>query len=595
MAGFYLIAAEDPQVRQAGVTHAKSRISLVPCTWVSETRDGLDIVFATLPHTPFSRYEEADGTLTLLLGRPIADDGVITAKEIAAYVARGEVPWLSGLFAWFSLGPEGSFRVGGDPFSILPVFYSEANGRLEMASSPAAIDSQPGFQQALDPIGLARYLMGNGSSGERSLDRGIRRLKNGCELRVSDRGRVEIASGSRFSPAGGTPPHSFDASCQEANALLASACRRHGRSERSDLLLSGGLDSRLILAHLVALGNAPRCLSRGYPGDDEVIFARKSARKAGCEWELMRDDFSRIRAAAAAEIGLFSLHGGFATVLTMTDILAPTPRAAQTFNGFFMDSIFDPFAGIADESKPRGFEAEFKRKMNSFGIAPGRLKAMLIDAGHRQAVDEAVAEMRAEWDGLSENPRIRIWQMLQHFRTNHHIGGIVWKNSFVSWPVFPSLDVPMIRRLMDFPVAHFRQRALERAMLARMNPALAKIPLDGNSLHPRPVIDTPGARLGRECRILRARWFPRTASQDTRRYHRVLNMNAEAWKDLRKQTDGLRGSLEEIFHRKKLAVYFPRSRKPVPVEKDAISEHGGRRMLAGLALYLARNGSGKTE
>lgn len=595
MAGLYLISAKDPQLRQARVTHAKSRISPIPCSWVSETRGCLDIVFATLPHTPFSRHEAADGTLTLLLGRPIDNDGAITAEEIAACVARGEVPWLSGLFAWISLEPDGAFRMGSDPFSIFPVFHSETNGLLEIASSPAAINSQPGFQRELDPIGLARYLMGNGSSGERSLDRGIRRLKNGCEIRVSDGGSLEIVSGSRFSPEGGAPPDSFETSCRVANDLLASACQRHGPEGRTDLLLSGGLDSRLLLAHLTARGNFPRCLSRGYPGDDEVVLARRAARKAGCEWSLLRDDFSRIREAAAAEVELFSLHGGFSTVLTMTDVLAPAARAAQTFSGFFMDAIFDPFSGIADESKPRGFEAEFKRKMNSFGIAPGRLKAMLIDADHRQAVDEAVAEMRAEWEEMSEDPRIRIWQMLHRFRTNHHIGGIVWKNSFVSWPVFPALDVPMIRRLMDLPVAHFRQRALERAMLARMNPALAKIPLDGNSLHPRPIIETLGSRWGRECRILHARIFPRTASQDTRRYHRVLNMNAEAWKDLRRQADGLRGPLEELFHRKKLAVYFPRSRKPVPVEKDAINEHGGRRMLAGLALFLARQAHGPTD
>jgi len=588
MAGFYLISAEDPQVRQARIAHAKSKISPVPCSWRSETRGEVEILFAILPHTPFSRHEETDGTITLLLGRPIDDSGATTAKEISELVARGNVPWLSGMFAWFCLRPDGSVRIGCDPFSLVPIFHSETGRWLEIASSPSAIHSQAGFRHELDPVGLARYLLGNGSSGERSLDRGVRRLKNCCELHFSNTRRVTISDGTAFSATGAAPPSIFEESCREANDLLASACSRHHQTEPTDLLLSGGLDSRLILAHLAAAGVSPRCLSRGYPGDDEVIFARKAARTVGCEWMLVRDDISRALAAAEAEVDLFSLHGGFSTSLTMVDMLNPAPRAAQTFNGFFMDSIFNPFSGIADETKPRGFEGEFKRKMNSFGIPPGRLKAMFIDANHKQAVDEAIAGMRAEWEELSENPRIRIWQMLHRFRTNHHIGGIIWKNSFLSWPVFPSLDVPLLRRLVDFPVTHFRGRGLERAMLVQMSPALAKIPLDGNSLHPMPVIDTLGSKLERHRRKIRARLFPRAASDDTRRYHRVLNMNAEAWKDIRKQMDRQRGNMEELFHPRKLAAYLPRSRKPVPIEKDAISDHAGRRMLAGLAIHLRK-------
>lgn len=592
MAGFYLISEENPQVRDVRVAHAKSKISPVPCSWRSEVRGKVEIVFATLPHTPFSRHEDANGTVTLVLGRPVDDQGAIEAKEMAELVRRGCVPWLSGLFAWFSLGPDGSVRIGCNPFSLIPVFYSEKEGRVEVTSSPSAIHSQAGFLHELDAIGLARYLLGNGSSGERSLDGGIRRLKNCHELLIRGTGGISVPGAAGFSAMGEAPPGNFEESCREANELLGSACRRHRQEGDADLFLSGGLDSRLVLAHLVSQGVSPRCLSRGYPGDDEVIFARKSARATGCEWMLVRDDFSRALEAARAEVDLLSLHGGFSTSLTMADSFAPMARSAQTFNGFFMDAIFNPFSGVADEWKPRRFEDEFRRKMNLFGIPPGKLKALLIDPVHREAVDEAIAEMRKEWEGLSDDPRIRIWQMLHRFRTNHHIGGIVWKNSFSSWPVFPSLDVPLLRRLVDFPVEHFRHRKLEREMLVRMSPVLARIPLDGNSRNPMPILDTPGARWGRRARKLRAKFFPRTASDDNRRYHRVLNMNAEAWLEIRKEADRQRGGLEELFDAKKLAVYLPRSHKPVPLEKNnAVSEHAGRRMLAGLAIYLGKKGA----
>jgi hypothetical protein len=593
MAGFYLISCGDPAARARRAETAALHLSPIPCPIHTESLGKNQVVFALPSHAPFSRHESADGTLTLLLGRAIGEGGAVPAAGIARYREKGKLPCLSGLYVWLELAADGSFTAGGDPFSLLPVFHRCGRGMVEISSSQKAIRAGEDFVTEMDPVGISRYLIGHGSSGERTLDRGIQRLLDNHRLEVSAEGVIRIHKGEGFSAEGASPPATFEAACEEANHLIASAISRHSDTStgRADLLCSGGLDSRLLLAHLTAQGISPRCLTRGLPQDDEVIYARKASRRAGCRWQLVPDDFGRALMAARAEVDLLSLSSGFSGIFYMLDVLDPAPRAAQTYNGFFLDAVLHPFNGIPDAENLPTFEAEFRRKMNAFGIAPQKLKSLFHHSDDQDAVGTALAEMEMEWNGLSEDPRVRYRQMLHRFRTNHHLGGILWKTAFASWPVFVALDIPLLRRLMDFPPDFFRDRRLERAMLIRLNPALAKIPLDGNSLRPKPLIANLGARLDLKARQLRERFFPPTIRHDPRRYHRILNMNGEAWSEIRRETDALRGHLETLFDRKALKAYFPRPRHPVPTETgDAISNHAGRRMLAGLAIYLEQTG-----
>ncbi|MFT4175077.1 MAG: asparagine synthase-related protein [Luteolibacter sp.] len=389
---------------------------------------------------------------------------------------------------------------------------------------------------------------------------------------------------------GKAKPVSFEAALDEANDLLASALRRHlsGRClENLDSLFSGGLDSRLVLAYLTKMNVFPRCRTHGFPTDDEVILAKRASRKIGCEWTGVPDDFTYMEPAARAEVGLFSLGSGMSSLFLMMDVLRPEPKAEATVNGFALDTVFDRINGIEDFTRGRSFEEEFQRKMNNFGIPPEQLKRLFRSPEQRDAVDAAIEEMKEEWNGLSEDPLLRIWQTTQHFRTSHHIGGVVWKNSFASWPVSVGYDLPMLRRLLEFPVEMYEKRKLQREMLAKINPALARIPLDGNSRKPMPVIDTFVERLKRSLRRRRGRGQRRKGGGiETRRYVRMLDVNNEAWADLRRTADAKRASLERIFDSGELNEYFPPFPQRVPIEKDPIGEHAGRRMLVGLALYL---------
>ena len=62
--------------------------------------------------------------------------------------------------------------------------------------------------------------------------------------------------------------------------------RRLDRNCRPGLTLSGGLDSRAILAEAARQGHHLRALTYGVPQSDDVRIAARAARAAGTEWEL---------------------------------------------------------------------------------------------------------------------------------------------------------------------------------------------------------------------------------------------------------------------------------------------------------------------
>lgn len=589
MAGFYLIACPDPEERSHRIGRARSRISPVPCeTHVIETA-GVSLIATDLPHVPFLRHTSFDGTLTVVLGTAIGDDGIISAEQMA-YLTPEQTTRLSGLFVRFDFLPDGSFSVQGDPFSIIPIFHHQGGRSAELSSSPNAIRCQPDFGPSPDAVGIVRYLIGHGSSGPRTLESSIKLLGN-RRLIVGSDTRTRIGHLPRLLPAGKPLPANPSEASDEANSLIAEAIRRSAPELAAgapcDMLFSGGLDSRLILAHLIAKGLHPLCITRGLPKDDEVKIARAAAKKAGCRWHLAGDDAKRMLSTAEAAVRLVSLQSGFSSTSfefapPSTPVLSPV-----TFQGFLLDSMLNPFSGVPDPAVPRDFDYDFRTKINIFGISPENL-SKLLRPEFRHAVSDASEEIRSEWNALPEDPSVRRRYMIHLFRTCHHVGGVIWRSSFHTRPVTIAIDNALFRRLMDFPDEWFSGRKLERRMLVRMNRDLAKIPLDGNNLLPKALIKTFRYSAARKIRRFRDTWLLKP-SHETRRYHRVLDMNGAASAPIRERTDALRDHLHEYFDPEALAAYLPPAGRSIPVMKDAISEHAGHRMMAGLAIYLGTN------
>ncbi len=172
--------------------------------------------------------------------------------------------------------------IARDAFGIKLVYYRESEGSLwfgsEMRAVCATMDNET--PQA-DPEALSLFLQYRFTPSPYTAVRGVRKLAPGTKLVVQD-GAIETSRWYRFSPKPFTPPKSTEEAGEELLALYRQAVRRQLISDVPlGLLLSGGIDSALLLALMNENGADWHTFSVGYGesfADDELADAEETAR-----------------------------------------------------------------------------------------------------------------------------------------------------------------------------------------------------------------------------------------------------------------------------------------------------------------------------
>jgi asparagine synthase (glutamine-hydrolysing) len=137
-----------------------------------------------------------------------------------------------------------------DPYGQKPFFYHHAGDRLAFSSECRTFALLPGFDGAIDPASVADFLAFECFPFDRSIFRGVHKLPPGHRLTFSD-GRLDVAPYFESVPQDGPRRTSSVELEEETHALLRVAVERTFRADVPvGLLLSGGLDSSLVLAIL---------------------------------------------------------------------------------------------------------------------------------------------------------------------------------------------------------------------------------------------------------------------------------------------------------------------------------------------------------
>jgi len=184
-----------------------------------------------------------------------------------------------------------------DRRASVPLVHAEAEGVLLFAPEPKALLAFRALAREPDPAGAAALLVSGYLPAERTLARGVARLAGGTALEVAP-GRVTRRTWWRFAPGSAPTRAGADALARDLSRMIAAAVRRNlGDPERTVVFLSGGADSRAVLAAaLDALGDprAVRAVSWGradaVPGSD-VDLARRIAAAAGIRHEVVARGF----------------------------------------------------------------------------------------------------------------------------------------------------------------------------------------------------------------------------------------------------------------------------------------------------------------
>lgn len=196
----------------------------------------------------------------------------------------------------------GRLTLAVDRRASVPLVYAALDGWLAFAPEPKALLVFRDVARDVDPVGAAALLVSGYLRAQRTLASGVARLRGGTALEISP-GHVAVRTWWRFAPgarAGAAREPELGA---RLAGLIGDAVRRNlGDPERTVLFLSGGADSRAILAAALDAvrgdGRALRAVSWGEPtappGSD-LDLARRIAAATGIRHEVVprtTDDYA---------------------------------------------------------------------------------------------------------------------------------------------------------------------------------------------------------------------------------------------------------------------------------------------------------------
>lgn len=184
-----------------------------------------------------------------------------------------------------------------DAFGIKLVYYRIAGGTLSFGSEIRAVAAAADEPFDVDTNALNLFLRYRFTPSPYTIYRGVRKLAAGTML-TCENGECRVSRWYRYRPEPVSPLPSGPEATEYLAHLYGRAMKRHLLSDVPvGLLLSGGLDSGLLLALMNLSGEAWRTYTVGYGAsfkDDELTDAEDTAATFGARHsavQLEREDF----------------------------------------------------------------------------------------------------------------------------------------------------------------------------------------------------------------------------------------------------------------------------------------------------------------
>ncbi|MEA2126955.1 MAG: hypothetical protein QOI80_3737 [Solirubrobacteraceae bacterium] len=288
--------------------------------------------------------EEDDGTPRVgagaaFFGRPIVWTDTTRADGRAplapGFFARPPAEWAAGLDGRCAVlrYADGALEVYTDPLGAYPLYRAEGGGALWIANSPVLAAQLAGLpERPSDPAALAAIVGGGWSlSGEPPIP-GVRRVPPEWLWRFDadgERAAQPLLDLEALRAAAGRP---LDTAAASATVRAALAAQADWPGRPSVVAVTGGRDSRVVLAAALAAGEPFTAGTGGGEDDPDVVIARQLCERTGVPHRLIGavpggDRWSDPARAAAI---LWALTGGTATLANGAGFpLAPweLPRA----------------------------------------------------------------------------------------------------------------------------------------------------------------------------------------------------------------------------------------------------------------------------
>ncbi|SEV82398.1 asparagine synthetase B family protein [Natrinema salifodinae] len=364
-----------------------------------------------------------------------------------------------------------------DPLGRLPTYYFH-DGETFVFSRELRYLINEAAVEDFDPMGVAQCLLFGYSLGARTLVQGANRLRPGTKLTVDpDHGVITETALHRFDF--GDPAHADRSQSRNAAELVdrfEQACQqRSGCGSRDVISLSGGLDSRSVLAGYHAEGipvTAATMASEDFVPPSDVDIAQRLASALDVEWRRYEvgppngSDLDRIIKTKNGQIGLLTSF-----ILDFFRQLRETYDPALTYvTGDGGDKVLPdltPARSIDDEEGLVDYVIAENSFLSLDQVA--QITGLSADAIRRSVRDRL--RLYPESDPAAKYVHFLLYERGVNFLFEGED-----RNRFFFWSTTPFYSMDFFRYAMNCPPEQKARYNLYRSFLADLEPAAAELP-----------------------------------------------------------------------------------------------------------------------
>ena len=425
---------------------------------------------------------------------PIGNDAEFA---LALYLEHGEsfAEQLNGAFAiavWDSRTR--TLLLANDRWTLFPLYYTQISGGLLFGSGVRALLADPRVRGDVDELSLGQLVSFDHLLGDATLLKAVKLLRQGHVLTYRD-GTLRTRPYWQLRHPEYYPLKKETAWMDEFGHLWSQAVRRQDPdSSEAGVLLSGGLDSRMILGALsrIRSGESLHAFTWGIPGCDDGRFARQLSRKVRARFQF--DDLRPDWLLHKAEEGV-RLTDGMANLVNLhalANVDAQTTQVQSLYKGFMGDALLgfplrhqhwaqytpeDRYAAHHSVHLDQGTKT-FTQEDYTRLFTSACLSRMTVppEESYRAAMEEyrprSMAEQRVHYSLTHRVPRMALNGVL-----------VVRSRAAVR---LPFADNDLVDFSLSVPPGLLYQRRLVRQTFIRDFPELAKVPSTDTGL---PMMD----------------------------------------------------------------------------------------------------------
>lgn len=579
MGALFLVRTNDPGFADGAMTAARAQFALHGFSNCAEKAlPGWRLLHA--PHIiggPDCLYEQGDdlvavaGTLTF--------DGLMGRPALQALLASAEVPepdWsrLGGQFAAIVRKSGRTFLLT-DFFAAFQVFHDEGM-RLFSTSLLAAAKAQK--RLSFDSQGLYEFAFNVFPIGNDTIFAELKTLGPDTVVELGDQGAIAHRTAKPL------PERAEDMGMDERIArhrdrlseVVAGHVRQFG--DRIFCPLSGGMDSRLVLAALRAQGCRPGIFVYGAPDDADVEIAKAIGAAEGFEVaaldkeahpvapdqfpEIVERNFHEYDALPNyGELFENGMNAAARDARHQNGALSASGGCGEIYRNFF----FLPDRPVSAGTVARSFFARF---------APGDATGRFDSRAFLRAIEDKILAALGRPGDRSRLPRGLVEQAYPRVRCRAAFGREISLESRYGPYLMPFLDHRVVAETMKLPIHLKNAGRFEARLLEAIDPVLARYP----SAYGHDFA-TPPSRKHRF-----AEWSTRIRPAWVRQHSYALRRR------LRPVADEHGGLLGEEYLSRVVDLDYPAMRRFFNVER--IGDSGLMRRIACLE-YLAAHLGGK--